>query len=62
MDADDISHPDLLKKQVIFLELRTGIHVKYIRKEFIDEVGKQTCTFSYDIIGKDKIYQKKCPV
>lgn len=50
MDADDISHPDRLKKQLEFLERNPQIDLCGTWADLIDEKGK--------IIGEKKFYTK----
>jgi glycosyltransferase involved in cell wall biosynthesis len=58
MDADDISQPERLKKQVIFLELHPEIAVYDARQQFIDDTGYPTGSFNSDIIGTENILRK----
>lgn len=58
MDADDISQPERLEKQVIFLELHPEIAVYDTRQQFIDDTGTPTGFFNSDITGSENIRRK----
>ncbi len=58
MDADDISQPERLEKQVTFLDAHPEIAVYDVRQQFIDDAGKPTGSFNSDITGSENIYQK----
>ena len=58
MDADDISQPERLEKQVIFLELHPEIAVYDARQQFIDDTGTPTGFFNSDITGSENIRRK----
>jgi len=58
MDADDISQPERLEKQVNFLDNHPEIAVYDVRQQFIDDKGNPTGEFNSDIIGSANIYHK----
>ena len=58
MDADDISKPERLEKQVIFLNAHPGISVYDVRQQFIDDAGKPTGNLNSNIIGTENICRK----